>query len=81
LTNPSEVKFKQFIDFEKTGYPGISARTSYFLLFSIFEWKEDWGRHVVDSKYNEKYLGAFNNFYKISESKIETTMAADSIKL
>ncbi len=79
FTNPSENKFKQFIDFEKPGDFKKTARTNYFLLFSIFEWKDCSNSFINDSK--EKYLGVFNNFYKINERKIIITTVADSIRI
>ncbi len=81
FTNPSEVKFREFIAFEKISVSGVSARTIYFLLFSIFEWKNQSEYNRDDSYTKEKYLGLFNNFYKISEHKIEILSAADKSRI
>ena len=70
FTNPSINQFDRFVKVDKNIFAlESSARTNYFLFFSIYKWKGSCrsGNSEFNLVYdsNGTYIGVFNNFFEI----------------
>ena len=62
ITNPTPYEFKSYSQL-KEGSDIISARTSYYGIFSIYQFRN------TNSSNKEKYLGVFKTFFFLSKEE------------
>lgn len=75
LTNPTESEFRKYAMYDNDVTGANTARTSNFLMFSIYEcnyttvkryWKErERGYNDVETEHHRTYLGIAKNFFSI----------------